>query len=293
MKILVILLFATLFTATNIFAQSSTKDWTISTYPGMTGEIKVISTDIKISKGSYNRVEIRFETNIPERIPEYEVLETSNGFSIKQKENVLTSQTRNILEKFFITVPDYYNLNITSVSGDLQITDIEGMKKITTASADVEIINSNGSTKVSTASGDVDIENSNGGKEINTASGDIFVRSSSGDLKINSASGDISLGNAEGKVKANTASGDILIITSSAIKEINANSYSGSISVSLSNVQGISLKATTVSGELSLDESFNIRTNNQRISKTVSGIAGNGEVTVVCSNVSGDITITR
>lgn len=293
MKILLALILACLLTTTNIFSQSSKENWSFSTNAGMTGEIKVGNANIEISRGNYNRVEIRLESNVSERIQEYEVLETSNGFSILYKENISSLQNRSISEKFFISIPDYYNLNITSASGDIKIREIDGIKKLTTVSADIAIKNSNGSIKASTASGDIDIEYSNGDKDINTASGDVYIRSSSGNLKINSASGDISLGNTAGEINTNTASGDIVINTSAEVEKINANSYSGNISVNLNNVQGISLKATTISGELFVDENFNIKTNDSKISKTVSGITGNGEVKIVCKNVSGNITIIR
>jgi hypothetical protein len=113
-----------------------------------------------------------------------------------------------------------------------------------------------GSTiSVKTASGDIAISDVSGRVSAATANGDVHMARIDGTVSTHSASGDLHLGEITGSMEANTANGDIQVEGGDAWTALRA--VNGDVKVR--NVAMRNARVTTVSGDISIDGTFNNR----------------------------------
>jgi len=111
---------------------------------------------------------------------------------IEDKENELVLSM--ISDDIELKVPFKTNISISSVSGDIECTEVTGDLDIQTASGDIELGKTSGKVELKSASGDIDVKNHSGAVDLKTASGDIEVEFSEiEDSTIETKSGDISI----------------------------------------------------------------------------------------------------
>jgi DUF4097 and DUF4098 domain-containing protein YvlB len=93
-----------------------------------------------------------------------------------------------------LKVPFKTNIRISSVSGDIECTEITGDLEVQTASGDLELEKIIGKVEIKSASGDIDVKEFSGAIDVKTASGDIEVEFSEfEDSSIETKSGDVSI----------------------------------------------------------------------------------------------------
>ena len=157
---------------------------------------------------------------------------------------------------------DVGNAEISSASGDVQVTSIGGDARINTASGDVQLGSLAADGKVNSASGDVQIREAQGPLAVNSASGDVQIRDAAASVAVNTASGDQNIGAvAQGSVGLKSASGDLRIgIREGATLWVDARSRSGEVTSELpvsdlppeGDAPHIELRANTMSGDITL-----------------------------------------
>lgn len=111
---------------------------------------------------------------------------------IEAKDNeLILSMISNDIE---LKVPFKTNISISSVSGDIECTDVTGNLEVQTASGDIELEKISGKVEIKSASGDIEVKNHSGAVDVKTASGDIEVEFDEvEDSTIETKSGDISM----------------------------------------------------------------------------------------------------
>ncbi|MCJ7577994.1 MAG: DUF4097 domain-containing protein [candidate division Zixibacteria bacterium] len=130
---------------------------------------------------------------------------------------------------YHILVPEKIELNVSSISGDVIISDISGGVEVNVTSGDLWIKRIKGHLDLETTSGDVEISMIEGGviasgtssnlemfdikgdANLSSTSGDISAEDIAGSIQINNTSGDVSLKEVEGNIEVTTASGDVII----------------------------------------------------------------------------------
>lgn len=143
-------------------------------------------------------------------------------------------------ENIKILIPKKTNIFVNSVSGNVNIENLNGSVKVKSVSGDIEVKNVEGELDLYTISGDIFVEHIKANFKLNSKSGNIdakninksgFIKSYSGDIDIKDAflekaflstfSGDISLFNLsfEESIETKTMSGDINLKTPT--KDIN------------------------------------------------------------------------
>jgi len=111
---------------------------------------------------------------------------------IETKENELVLNM--ISNDIDLKVPTKTNISISSVSGDIECTEITGKLEVQTVSGDLELEKIVGKVKIKSASGDIEAKEFSGAIDIKTASGDIEVKFNEfEDSAIETKSGDISI----------------------------------------------------------------------------------------------------
>lgn len=132
---------------------------------------------------------------------------------------------------YHIVVPEKIQLNISSTSGDVIISDISGGVEVNATSGDLRIKRIKGDLDLNTTSGDVQISAIEGDVIVSGTSSDLEMFDITGNVDIGSVSGNISVEDIIGQVKVDNTSGDI----------------------SLKEIKG-SIEATTVSGSMIIDQ---------------------------------------
>lgn len=122
--------------------------------------------------------------------------------------------------------------------------------------------------------------------KLNTASGSVDIQDYKGNCDINTASGDIDADNCDGDFLINTVSGYISYSKDSKFtSNLNFNSVSGDINVSIAKDSEFGLKSKTVSGKIKCDFPVTLE------GRGVEGTVGSGKNHISANTVSGNITI--
>ena len=110
---------------------------------------------------------------------------------------------------FELTVPRSARMLVRSVSGDLRLRDVSDIE-LHTVSGDIQISNIANRAILETVAGDVTATKVGGGLRVNTVSGDIHATDVTGEVTGQSVSGDIKLdGVTSSFVRTETVSGEI------------------------------------------------------------------------------------
>jgi DUF4097 and DUF4098 domain-containing protein YvlB len=207
-----------------------------------TVEIKTVSGDCTIEKGTSGAIKVTVEHNYPAKYFEAVFEEKGDTLVIKEKfhnEYRPGHWGKNRYSKWTVSLPQNTNIDFATASGDLKL---EGMKS---------------GVKIRTASGDIKVTNYKGDMSIKTASGDIKSQHTAGTLKIATASGDIKLKNTGAEFEIKTASGDVELKEVHFTGASEFKSASGDIELELARTSEYDLNIATVSGDIILDYNGN------------------------------------
>lgn len=162
-----------------------------------------------------------------------------------------------------VTVPRYFNLEIETRGGDLEVSrltgkvdlatsggdivlsDIDGEVDAKTSGGDVVVRNSTQRVNVRTSGGDLELENIGGPLTAKTSGGDITLIGSNDRLDLHTSGGDIEIRDAGGEVRAQTSGGDIDIVNTSG--SVRVHTSGGDIE--FRNIGGY-LNASTSGGDI-------------------------------------------
>ncbi len=153
-----------------------------------------------------------------------------------------------------VTVRVILPRNEQSEGTDLTIMAPRGSRlEISTVSADVAIRNIDGRQRISTVSGDIAVKDARAQLEIKSVSGDLMVSASGSatESSMKTVSGDVIIKGVSGRVSGKSVSGDVLL-AGSAFREVSLISTSGDLRVTGSVDPKAVLKLKTISGDASI-----------------------------------------
>lgn len=231
-------------------------DVTVSTWDR--DEVKIHAT---------SRGQLRFE-NSPTRIS---LVENPYRGSYDDDENHMG---------FELTVPRSARMLVRSVSGDLKLHDMSDIE-LHTVSGDIQISNIANRAILETVAGDVTASKVGGGLRVNTVSGDIHATDVTGEVAGQSVSGDIVLdGVTSSFVRTETVSGEIQFAGPIDTKgRYEFHSHSGDIDLNLtSGGDDATLYVETYSGDLDSNCSMTLQPggSGSRMGKRGTFTLGNG-----------------
>lgn len=119
-----------------------------------------------------------------------------------------------------------------------------------------------------------------------TTSGEMFLNLASEKVKLNTVSGNITVEGELGEVDAESVSGEITIHSESKPSEIDVNTVSGDVVITMPEDTGFNAKLSTVSGDLNCN--FPVTT-----SKKNNITHGDGACDIDIDTVSGDLSIRK
>jgi len=230
---------------------------------------------------------------------------------------------------FTIEIPKAFDVKVTSTSGDVQISSIDGDAKIYGTSGDLRVREVGGSSFFELTSGDVDIEdvarqvqvklssgsaridgvgeglvltatsgdvkayNIRGNADVKLVSGDLTLVDCEGDVNSASSSGDMTIKGIGGSLNVSSSSGDIeILITPAEMQKYNLTTCSGDVNVLYVNNTdlGFLLDVNTMSGAIEGDMQIKL---DQVSRRHLRGIVGKGKSELVITTASGDVSINQ
>lgn len=149
--------------------------------------------------------------------------------------------------------------------------------------------------KLSTASGNIEISDVQGDVKANTASGDVTIKNVGGKIKANTASGTMRVTEIVGEVSANSASGDVEVSLTrlEGTGNMNFNSASGDVRVSMPSNLDADISLSTVSGDVKTDFPIEIEKNKWGAGSRAKGKLGSGTRMLRIVSASGDVSLLR
>lgn len=227
-----------------------------------------------------------------------ELIFESDGKEVRIEVKVPRHHSNKISSNLEIKVPVGSSLEISTVSADITVADVQGRQEIETVSGDLDIAVFGSDVELESVSGDIDVQGDNDRMRTRaeSVSGDIEVEGLDGEIEVASISGDLILFNSKfEEVEMQTVTGDIVY---------HAGLYGES-----------RLEAETVNGDVDIKFSgkvsarFNIETFNgdirncfgpepQRTSVYAPGLElnfseGDGDGRVTVQTLNGDLRLCR
>ncbi len=230
---------------------------------------------------------------------------------------------------YTIEVPGVFDAKVSTTSGDVNITALEGGVKLFGSSGDVflkgigggvfvelssgrveaegvgkdlyirmssggaVVRNVGGSVSVEGTSGDVEIEDVGGGANIELSSGDLIFKGCQGNLTAKSHSGDIDIDDVGGSITAGATSGDIYVtLTPVGLKDYVFDTSSGDVDVTFHTPEGYGFLLEVDTGSGAIEGDLDVRLD-EISRKTLKGVVGKGEGRLRIETASGDIRINQ
>lgn len=275
-------------------------------------DIDLINSDVSIRVGNDDQFVVEEYTNYGE---DHELLQTvkksGSSLKIEQKSAIVDSLSKlfkNLRSETIVYVPASYikmetQNDVSTISGDINFDTCYGDLNAHTTSGTIMLGQVNGGLDVGSTSGDINVDSVTGNVVSSTTSGSVSINECVGNFKANSISGDVDINSITGFVEASTTSGSINVynavggfdadtISGSAVYQCNAltdniefDSTSGSIDITVPEDSSFDFDFDTVSGDSDLF--FNIDKDGKGGSATV----GSGEHNINIDTVSGDVSV--
>jgi len=152
--------------------------------------------------------------------------------------------------KYYITIPQEYNISAQSSGGDISQFFVSGESDLHTSGGDLIIKNSNGKISARTAGGDIIIDDTIGHITLKTSGGDIEVIKVDGKIDASTSGGSIDVRDCQAEMSVESNGGRI-VMESIIGKNIYSRTMGGDLEAS--EVQG-DLELITFGGDIRLDD---------------------------------------
>lgn len=224
------------------------------------------------------------------------------------KGNWLNWGRNNLRIKFIISVPEKYNVDLSTSGGSISVSDLEGKVVLRTSGGSLDIGRVTGSVYGRTSGGSIDLDGSKADVDVKTSGGGISIGQVNGVIDAHTSGGSIRIEKAMSEVKAYTSGGSISVeeIQASIDAKTSGGSVSiylsqqpendcrlktsgGSVNLSMGSDIGIDIDAKTSSGKVKSDFSISGEVNKRSARGKING--GGPEIYLRTSG--GDIVISK
>ncbi len=272
------------FAAATAFAADASFDRTLNVSGAPNVSVSTGSGNVHLHPGSANQVHIvahlhsshgwmsggsDVDSRIQQIVNNPPIVQSGNDITIGERHNN-NDLYRNISIDYDISLPASSNITAASGSGDVEIQNVGATLKAQTGSGNVNATGIQGTATLGTGSGNITLQQTGAGDvKAETGSGNIHLQGLSGALKASTGSGDIeAAGQPTADWRLSTGSGSVRLIVGNAHFNFDAETGSGSISVS---------QPITMQGSLNRHH--------------VSGVVNGGGPTIKVGTGSGDIQV--
>ena len=200
---------------------------------------------------------------------------------------------------YTVTVPRDAAVDLSSISGGVRVTNLQGALRAQSISGTVAVAGSTNVEIAKSISGDIELSGSAPEARMTgtTVSGTVRARDmKTRALTVSAISGNVEVSNVETeRLEAKTISGDLVFSGAVARNaRYEFNTHSGSARLTLAGASGFELSANSFSGNIRSDLPVTVNdVRSRRGSRSVRAVVGDGGATFTVSTFSGDIEIRR
>ncbi len=151
-----------------------------------------------------------------------------------------------------VYVPENSEVDIGSVSTDIDLENLMGGIELGTVSGDVSAVKLAGRISLTSVSGEVDLRKAEGRIVAKSVSGNVDARNIKGEHRINSVSGELLIQDSEGEFELGTVSGDIEL-TDVTFTQMDGGTVSGDIDIEITMLPRGAVEFETVSGSIRIE----------------------------------------
>lgn len=252
--------------------------------------------DVRID--AIKRVRHRVEATARAALPEVRIDVIERGATVE----VRTSQPRrgNFVSAvdYTVALPSGANVIVRTVSGDVQVTNINGELRAQSVSGNVTAASVRRVREVRSTSGTVDISDGESDElTAHTLSGDVLVRNLKARvLNLQTVTGDVRLSGVEvDRARLESMSGDLEYAGRLARSgRYEFQTHSGDIRVTPSGNPGFDFQARSFSGDVRSDYALKLlQGDSRRPNEALHGTVGDASAAVTAQSFSGDILILK
>lgn len=260
------------------------------------GEVDVSNISGSVTVTGWSRYEVEVTGTLGRNVKE--LIFERDGDSVTIQVKVPRRGGSGIDSDLMIKVPQKSSLEVSTVSADIEVTDVSGEQDLSTVSGDIETESAGNDVSASAVSGDIEV------------AGD----KSSNETEASTVSGDITLFRGSGTVRAESVSGDLLI-DEGIFGRADLGTVNGEVEFRAGLENGGRFSAETVNGDIEVEfagdisakvdiETFNGRIRNcfgpeaERTSKYTPGwelsfTEGNGDGRVEMATMNGSLSLCK
>lgn len=269
-------------------------EFTISTSPGLTLDVKCDAGSVKIKPGSGSEVRVRIygDDETYNKI-EDKAEKTPEGVEITSKikdEYKNNKDGWNLRMRMEIEVPSNYNVKVKTGGGSVSVSDLTGTVNVNTGGGAVSIESITGNVAINTGGGSIKVSGTTGDLAINTGGGAVKLSGFNGDVAVNTGGGSVSMEGSNGQVDVITGGGSISLEYSGSNQGINLSTGGGSISLQIPSDFAADLDLHTGVGSISSDFG---KAEKDGMSSTLKTQINGGGDKVVCQTGAGSIRLSK
>lgn len=249
--------------------------------PGTRVEVSSIRGPVEIVNADTATAEVRIirtaRTRADLEYHKIEVEQAGNSLVVRgvQESEQRRRQNIQVNHQVILKLPRHIDLSVNSVSGPLNVGDVDGQMHVSSISGAADLGNIGGKLQVSSVSGSLEVGN---------VGAEARVTSISGNLRLGQVNGSLDVSSVSGAVKAT--------LVSLNPQGIHIKSVSGSVEIRFKSEVNADFTAEHFSGQVYLDVP-NVMRNSEAKSSSVRARIGAGGTPIMISSVSGNIRLTR
>jgi hypothetical protein len=153
---------------------------------------------------------------------------------------------------FVVTVPKYFNVNLTTSGGDITVGSLNGNAKARTSGGDLKFARIDGEVDGHTSGGDISLKEGTARANLRTSGGDIDIDRAGGITQVSTSGGDIKLNSVAQLTSATTSGGNITAVLTEPLKnDAELRTSGGNVKVTVPANAAFDLNAGTSGGTVS------------------------------------------
>ncbi len=249
------------------------------------GDVDIIgSSDGKV----HVKVTMKGDQDFVERYP-VEIEQEGNTVKVLQKQHSRHFHFfdgDNYSAKYEISVPNSFNLDLSTSGGNVKVSDVKGDIKGNTSGGDLDVSKLDGTVTMSTSGGNIYGKDLAGTLDLETSGGDIVIEGGTGVLKTETSGGNIKITDVDAEVRASTSGGNIRARLQSN-KGIRLSTSGGNITLALPSTATGDVDADATGGNVSCDLPFQGKIKDDNMRGKING--GGSEISLETSGGSIEI----
>jgi DUF4097 and DUF4098 domain-containing protein YvlB len=269
-------------------------DKRVAAAPG--NAVRVVNVAGAITVVGGTRPDVHVTGTVGSGVERVDVLNDAGTIVVRVVLPKKTSYNRDGQATLTVTIPASSRLETSTVSADQNVRGISGAVLLSSVSGDLNAQLASNDVQVKAVSGDIVLQGA--GKtakwRVSTVSGDVILLQAAGSLELNTVSGDTRLEIDQlTSFRGRTTSGNVNL-RGRALRgaDINYESVSGDIDIAVGTEAGMSIDASTFSGEIGTCFGEKGKpTSEYSPGEKLSTRRGEGGATVRVKSLSGDVSI--